>query len=153
MSDARQAQSTAHRYRSEAQAFQPRPAYLRNALSAYLVGGLIAVVGQLFTEYFLAAGLPTPAAGARAAVVLVVLGALLTGLGWYDKIARFGGAGAAIPVTGFANSVVAPAMEAVREGTVMGTGAQLFTVAGPVLTYGVLAGVVVALLRWWLLGG
>lgn len=140
-------------YQAEVQAVRPKPDYVGNALRAFLVGGLIALVGQGVTEYFLAAGYATPQAGARAAVVMVFLGALLTGLGWYDRIAQFGGAGAAIPVTGFANSVVAPAMETHPEGTVMGTGAQLFTVAGPVITYAVVAGVLTALVRWWFLGG
>lgn len=140
-------------YQAEVQAIRPKPDYVGNAFRAFLVGGLIALVGQGVTEYFQAAGYATPQAGARAAVVMVFLGALLTGLGWYDRIARFGGAGAAIPVTGFANAVVAPAMETHPEGTVMGTGAQLFTVAGPVITYAVVAGTLAALVRWWLLGG
>lgn len=152
MSDAREAAAAARRYQAEAQSFRPRPAYLGNGLRAFLVGGLIALVGQVLTDYFMAAGLPTPEAGARAAVALVFLGALFTGLGWYDRLAHFGGAGAAIPITGFANAVTAPAMEAAREGTVMGTASQLFTVAGPVITYGVLAGTAAALARW-LLGG
>jgi len=141
------------RYQAQVRSVRPRPDYVGNALRAFLVGGLIALAGQGVTEYFQAAGHPAPQAGARAAVVLVFLGAFLTGLGWYDRIAEFGGAGAAIPVTGFANSVVAPAMETHPEGTVMGTGAQIFTVAGPVITYAVVTGSLVALARWWLLGG
>jgi len=140
-------------FQATVEAVRPKPDYIGNALRAFLVGGLIALLGQGVTEYFLAAGYTTPQAGARAAVVMVFLGAILTGLGWYDRIAQFGGAGAAIPVTGFANAVVAPAMETHPEGTVMGTGSQLFTVAGPVITYAVVAGVLSALARWLVLGG
>lgn len=132
---------------------RPRPSYLKNALWAFLVGGTIALVGQLLTSAFMALGLAAQQASARAAVALVFLGALLTALGVYDELARFGGAGAAIPITGFANSVVAPAMEFAREGYVFGMAARMFQVAGPVVVFGVAAATVSAVARWLITGG
>ncbi|MBE3597717.1 MAG: stage V sporulation protein AC [Limnochordaceae bacterium] len=135
-------------YQQFAKRRRPKPAYLRNALWAFVVGGIIALVGQLFTSWFVGAGLPPDQASGRAAVALAFIGALLTGLGVYDQIARFGGAGAAIPVTGFANSIVAPAMEFAREGYVFGMAARMFQVAGPVIVFGVSSSVVVGIIRW-----
>lgn len=132
---------------------RPRPAFLRNAALAFLVGGAIAVVGQGLIDAFQAAGLPKDQAAGRAAVSLIFAGALLTGLGVYDEIARFGGAGAAIPITGFANSIVAPAMEFAREGFVFGVAARMFQVAGPVIVYGTTAAVISGLARWLVTGG
>lgn len=140
-------------FRQFARRRRPRPAYLRNAALAFLVGGAIALVGQGLIDAFQAAGLSPEQAGGRAAVSLIFVGSLLTALGVYDEIARYGGAGAAIPITGFANSVVAPAMEFAREGFVFGVAAHMFQVAGPVIVYGTAAAVVSALARWLLTGG
>ena len=140
-------------YRQFARRRRPRPSYLKNALWAFGVGGTIALIGQLITGAFLATGLNPDQAGSRAAVVLIFLGALLTGLGVYDEIGRYGGAGAAIPITGFANSIVAPAMEFAREGYVFGMAARMFQVAGPVIVFGVAAATASALARWLLTGG
>ena len=154
---ASQTQTRRHQEQADYQQFarsrRPRPAYLRNALWAFGVGGSIAVVGQLITGGFMAMGLSADQAGARTAVVLIVLGALLTALGIYDELGRYGGAGAAIPITGFANSIVAPAMEFAREGYVFGMAARMFQVAGPVIVFGVTAAALSALARWLLTGG
>lgn len=115
---------------------KPRPPVLRNTFWAFIIGGLICAIGQGFLNYFKGLGLPALEAGTASAIVLVFFAALFTGLGVYDEIAKYGGAGAIVPITGFANSMVAPAMEAKPEGLVLGVGARLFTIAGPILTFG-----------------
>ncbi len=127
---------------------RPKPLLARNLAVAYLVGGVICMGGQAINNLLLSLGLDKAAAGGRTAVVLIFIGALLTGLGVYDQLGRFGGAGSAIPITGFANTVVAPAMEFTREGYVLGMAAQLFSVAGPVLVYGLASAVVSAAVRY-----
>lgn len=134
-------------YQQFARRRRPRPRFVRNALLAFVTGGAIALLGQALAAFFAARGLPMDQASGRAAVALVFLGALLTGLGVYDEVARFGGAGAAIPITGFANSITAPAMEFAREGYVFGLAARMFQVAGPVIVYGTASAVVVGLMR------
>ncbi|MCL6581485.1 MAG: SpoVA/SpoVAEb family sporulation membrane protein, partial [Firmicutes bacterium] len=106
----------------------PRPPLLRNVLGAFFVGGAICAVGQVFLGLFLTRGLPLKEATTPASTIMIVLGALLTGLGVYDEVSKRGGMGAALPITGFANSIVAPAMEFRREGLVLGVGAWLFDV-------------------------
>ena len=121
---------------------------LTDCLKAFLVGGTICLIGQgvsTLGEYALL--LEGETLAAFTSVCMVFLGALLTGLGVYDRIYSFGGMGAAVPITGFANSMVSPAMEFRREGLVMGTGARLFTIAGPVLVYGI-GGSILAGLLW-----
>ncbi|HHV55760.1 MAG TPA: SpoVA/SpoVAEb family sporulation membrane protein [Firmicutes bacterium] len=132
--------------------YHPQPPLARNLAWAFVVGGLICVVGQLFIFAFQAAGLTATQAGARAAVALLAVGSILTALGVYDEIGRYGGAGAAIPITGFANSIVSPAMEFRTEGLVFGFAARLFSIAGPVITFGILAAMGSALVRFLLLG-
>lgn len=135
------------RYAVDASSYRPTTPYLRNFLAAFFVGGAICVAGQAIHTFFMSLGLNDGDAGARMAVTIVFLGALLTGLGIYDELGRFGGAGSAIPISGFANTIVAPAMEFAREGYVLGMAAQLFVIAGPVIVYGVAASVLMALLR------
>lgn len=124
---------------------KPRPPVLRNALFAFGVGGAICAGGQLFSFLFQRWGLAAQEANTAALLVLVFLGAFLTGLGVYDCLVQFGGAGGIIPITGFANSIVSPAMEFRREGLVFGTCARMFTVAGPVLVYGFVTAVIIGL--------
>lgn len=123
-----------------------------DCLKAFLVGGIICTIGEgvsMIGSDLL--HLTQENTSAFTAIVMVFLGALLTGLGVYDKIYNFGGAGAAVPITGFSNSVVSPAMEFRREGLIMGTGARMFSIAGPVLVYGiggsVLAGLIYLAVR------
>lgn len=123
----------------------PRP-ILRNILMAFLVGGAICVVAQIILD-FLASRVPPTQALAMTSSVMVFLGAFLTGLGIYDEIGRFAGMGAALPITGFANSIVSPAMEFKREGFVLGVSARMFQVAGPVIVYGSLSAIIVSILR------
>lgn len=118
---------------------------------AFLVGGLICVLGQAIQNGWSAAGLSQEDAGTAASCTLVFLSALLTGLNLYNKLARFGGAGTLVPITGFANAVVSPAIDFKSEGFVTGMAAKMFQIAGPVITFGTLAsvvyGVVLMLLR------
>lgn len=116
---------------------KPKPRILRNVFWAFMVGGLICLVGQLILSFFRAQGLDINEAGAATSATLVFLAAFLTGLGVYDEVSRFGGAGGIVPITGFANSMVSPALEYHAEGLVFGVGARLFTIAGPVLVWGI----------------
>lgn len=117
-----------------------------DTLNAFWTGGLICVLGQLVLNGWGALGLNDDLSATATAVTMVFLGALLTGLGIYDRIAKVAGAGTIVPITGFANSVVSPAMEFKTEGFVMGVSAKLFTIAGPVLVYGVGASVLYGIL-------
>lgn len=127
---------------------KPKPPLGRNCLGAFLIGGAICTVAQAFVLLFLAAGFSLADASTATVMVMVFLGALLTGLGVYDELAKIAGAGAIIPVTGFANSIVSPALEFKREGFVFGIGTRMFTVAGPVLVYGSVAAVLMGLITW-----
>jgi len=140
-------QRAKERYAADAAKYRPAIPYLRNFLAAFLVGGSICVVGQILHNIFLSLGLDDGEAGARMAVLVLFLGALFTGLGLYDELGRFGGAGSAIPISGFANAIVSPAMEFTREGYVLGMSAQLFAIAGPVIVFGVTASVIMAIVR------
>ncbi|MGI6631610.1 MAG: stage V sporulation protein AC [Bacillota bacterium] len=129
-----------------AKAYQPPRPILRNIIAAFVVGGLICVVAQIILDY-LSARMPPNQAAAMTSSIMVFLGAFLTGLGVYDEIGRHAGMGAALPITGFANSVVSPAMEYKREGFVLGVSARMFQVAGPVIVYGSLSALIVSILR------
>lgn len=118
----------------------------RNLCCAFLIGGAICAIGQLLTNLYKAAGLGTLQAGTLCSISLIFLSALLTGLGVYDNIAKFGGGGTLVPITGFANAVVSPAMEFKSEGWILGVGVKMFTIAGPVIVYGVAASVVYGLI-------
>ena len=109
---------------------------------AFLIGGLICTIGQAFTNLYKLAGLNETDASTVTSVTLIFLSALLTGLGVYSRIARHGGAGTLVPITGFANAVVSPALEFKTEGFVLGTSAKMFVIAGPVIVYGVASSVV-----------
>lgn len=118
-------------------------------LLAFLIGGAICAVGQLVGDIgSLAFDLDEKSRAAFTAVMLIFIGALLTGIGVYDRLGVFAGAGSVVPITGFANSVVAPAMEHRREGLVMGVGAEIFSYAGPVLVYGITASVLIGVITW-----
>lgn len=120
---------------------RPSPLW-KNCICAFLVGGIICTLGQWLTNLFQNWGLTEDLAGGAASVTLVFLSAVLTGLGLYEKLAKHAGAGTLVPITGFANAVVAPAMEFQTEGWVTGTAAKLFVVAGPVLVFGISASVI-----------
>lgn len=126
---------------------KPSPLW-KDCLWAFCVGGLICTIGQGLRNAYQGAGLNQEDAGTLVSVTLIFLSALLTGLGWFDNIAKHAGAGTLVPITGFANAMVAPALEFKSEGLVLGTGARLFTVAGPVLVYGISASVVYGVVLW-----
>lgn len=115
---------------------------IANTAKAFLVGGTICAVGQGLLYLYTAAGIEKILASTLVSVTLVLLSVVLTGLDVYDNIAKFGGAGTLVPITGFANAVVSPAIDTKAEGYVLGVGAKLFTVAGPVILYGTLASVI-----------
>lgn len=135
-------------YQKMARRRRPRPPLLRNALLAFLVGGAICAVGQAVLNFFVAQGLSPDKAGGPTAAVMVFLGAFLTALGVYDNLGKVGGAGSAIPITGFANSIVSAAIEFRTEGFVMGMAARMFQIAGPVIVYGVVSAIVVGIIRF-----
>lgn len=121
---------------------------LKNCLAAFAVGGGICAFGQSLIALYMVLGLDPKTAGTLATVSLIFLSALLTGIGVFDRIARFAGAGTLVPVTGFANAVVSPAIDNKSEGLILGVGAKIFTVAGPVLLFGTLAGVLYGVVYW-----
>ena len=126
----------------------PKSPLWKDCICAFVIGGLICTLGQGLTELYGSIGLPKQDAGTAASMTLVALSALLTGLSLYDDIAKVAGAGTLVPITGFANSVVAPAVEFQTEGIVLGTCAKMFTIAGPVLVYGTAAGFLYGLIYW-----
>ncbi len=128
----------------------PKSPLWKDLFNAFWIGGLICVIGQLIQMGWKALGLDETSAGTATSASMVFLGALLTGLNVYGKIAKLAGAGTLVPITGFANSIVSPAMEFKTEGYVLGVGAKMFIIAGPVLVYGISASVVYGLILYLL---
>lgn len=128
----------------------PKPKLLKNCIAAFVVGGLICDVAQFISNISKSYGYDQQAVSAITATAMVFLGAFLTGLGVYDRIGRFAGAGSIVPITGFANSIVSPAMEFKREGFVFGVGAKMFVLAGPVLVYGISASIIVGFIYYFI---
>ncbi|MGN0981187.1 MAG: stage V sporulation protein AC [Candidatus Avoscillospira sp.] len=126
----------------------PNSPFWKDLFNAFWVGGLICVVGQMILNGFTAMGLDETDAGTATSVSMVFLGALLTGLSVYDDIAKIGGAGTLVPITGFSNAVVSPAIEFKSEGLVTGLAAKIFIIAGPVLVYGITASAVYGIIYW-----
>lgn len=130
----------------------PHSRHLRGCLRAFWVGGLICALGQGITQLAEPLKLCEDAAPMFTSSALIFLGTTLTGIGVYDRIGQYAGAGSIVPITGFANSVAAPALEYRREGMILGLGAKLFTISGPVLTYGITASILVGVVYWLLKG-
>ena len=126
----------------------PNSPITKDCFFAFLIGGLICCVGQFFLNWYQSLGLSKETAGTACSVTLVAISALLTGLSLYDNIAKFAGAGTLVPITGFANAIAAPAVEFKTDGFILGVGAKMFTIAGPVLVYGLTAGVVYGVILW-----
>lgn len=143
---------TPDQYHELVSALTPPSRHLRGYVRAFWVGGLICAIGQALTLWADGLNLGEVTAPMFTTGVLILLATTLTGLGVYDRIGQYAGAGSAIPVTGFANSVAAPAIEFQREGAVMGVGARLFTLAGPVIAYGVASSVLVGVVYWLIRG-
>ena len=126
----------------------PKSPIVKDCLWAFFVGGLICTLGQLILNGYLALGLEKDDAGTAMSMTLVAISAFLTGLSVYDDIAKHAGAGTLVPITGFANAVAAPAVEFKTEGFILGVGSKMFTIAGPVIVYGVSASVVYGFIYW-----
>ncbi len=137
-------------YQSYVKRFTPRPRYIWNGIKAFFIGGALCTSALYVQNVFEEQGMGKTDAATAVTVLLICTAQLLTGLGWFDTIAKFAGAGVIVPITGFANSMVAPAMEFKKEGPVLGAGAKLFTLAGPVLVLGIAGSVVVGILSWLL---
>lgn len=132
---------TPEEYQKLAKSHAPKSPLIKDCLRAFWVGGSICTLGQgLTTLYTSVCHLEKDSAGTLCAATLVLLAAILTGIGLFDRIAKYAGAGTLVPITGFANAVVSPAIDSRAEGLVLGLGAKIFNVAGPVLLYGTLAG-------------
>ncbi len=124
----------------------PNSPILKNCFNAFLVGGLICSLGQIIVSFCIYRGLSSETGNTITSIILVFITAFLTGLNIFNRIGKFAGAGSFVPITGFANSIVSPAMEYKSEGYVMGVGGKMFTVAGPVLVFGISASILVGIL-------
>ena len=139
---------TERQYQKLVDKMAPRSPSWKNCLKAFLIGGLICTVGQALLELYGLVGLDEEQSATAASMTLVALSALLTGLSLYDNIAKHAGAGTLVPITGFANAVSSAAIEFKTEGFILGVGAKMFTIAGPVIVYGVSASVIYGLIYW-----
>jgi stage V sporulation protein AC len=136
------------KYQTKAKKAEPKPPYLRNAFSAFVSGGLVCLLGQALIDlYSQVLKVPPKEAANPATATMILLGALLTGFGVFDNLAKYASAGLAVPVTGFANSVVSSALEFREEGLVYGVCAKMFTLAGAVITFGVMTAFVFGLIH------
>lgn len=136
---------TKHEYQKMVDEKAPGSHVVRNLFAAFITGGAICSIGQIVMLIFQALEADKETTSAATSIVMIFLGAFLTGINVYDSIGKFGGAGASVPITGFSNSIVSPAMEYKKEGYVMGVGAKMFLIAGPVLVYGIFASVIAGL--------
>jgi stage V sporulation protein AC len=139
---------TEKQYNRLVEEMSPKSPMWLDCLKAFVVGGSICTLGQVFLNWYTRLGLEKQDAGTLASMTLVAISALLTGLSLYDNIAKHAGAGTLVPITGFANSISAPAVEFKTEGFILGVGAKMFTIAGPVIVYGLSASVVYGLIYW-----
>lgn len=137
-------------YQSTIDQFSPKNEVFKNCCKAFVVGGIICTIGEAFANGYVFLGFSEPDAQTLATITLIFLSAVLTALNVYDKIGNFAGAGSIIPITGFANSMVSSAMEFKKEGYVMGMGAKLFSVAGPVIVFGTISSVVVGIIYYFI---
>ena len=139
---------TEKEYDKLVQSLAPKSPMWKDCLNAFWIGGLICALGQLIMNGYLALNMEKMDASCATSMTLVALSALLTGLSVYDDIAKHAGAGTLVPITGFSNAVSAPAIEFKTEGFILGVGAKMFTIAGPVIVYGVSASVVYGIVYW-----
>lgn len=139
---------TEKEYAALVKEMSPRSPIWKDCVKAFIVGGLICALGQVFLNWYSSMGLEEQDASTAASMSLVALSALFTGLSLYDNLAKHAGAGTLVPITGFANSIAAPAVEFKTEGFILGVGAKMFTIAGPVIVYGLSASVVYGFIYW-----
>lgn len=136
-------------YKSQIKPFQPKPPLFKNCSKAFLIGGFICIIGQGFQNFYIAFfDFTEKNAGGPTVATLILIASLLTGFGVYDKIGQFAGAGSAVPVTGFANSMTSAALEHKSEGLVLGVATNMFKLAGSVIVYGVVAATIIGFLRY-----
>lgn len=147
MSD-KQKKKAAKAYEKYADNFTPKPRYIVNICKAFIVGGTICVSAMFIQNQMVDIGISEKQAGNYTTIILIMTAQLLTGFGVFDKIAKFAGAGVIVPITGFANSMVAPALEFKKEGPVLGVGAKLFSLAGPVLVCGISVSAIIGVIYW-----
>ena len=140
--------SIIQRFQTLEKEVEPKPQIVKNCIRAFLVGGLICDLGQVIMTVLKNYDFSKDEIGAITSICMVFLGALLTGVGIYDNIAAYAGAGTVVPITGFSNAIVAPAIEFKKEGFVFGVAAKMFTIAGPVLVYGVGSSVIVGIVYY-----
>ena len=139
-------------YRSLVARMTPHSRHLCGCLRAFWVGGLICCIGQLLNDFGEMLQLDDMTAPMFTSVMLILLGTTLTGIGVYDRIGKYAGCGSIVPITGFANSVAAPALEYRREGAILGIGAKLFSISGPVIVYGTVTSIAIGVVYWLLKG-
>lgn len=144
----KQKKQVAKAYEQYTEQFTPKPNYFLNCLKAFFVGGLICLCALFLEKWFVSLGMDEKDAGTYVTILLVMTAQLLTGLGVFDTIGKFAGAGVIVPITGFANSMVAPAIEYKKEGIVLGVGAKLFSLAGPVLVCGISTAIAIGCIYW-----
>lgn len=138
-------------YKQMADKASPKSKSFKDCLKAFVIGGFICTIGEFLMNLFLNMGLEKTEAGSWTSIILVAASALLTGLGLYEKIAKHGGAGTLVPITGFANSVVSPALEFKTEGYILGLGAKIFIISGPVILYGILSSTIYGVIYYFFL--
>ena len=136
-------------YQKRVEQVCPQTNLLTGCLKAFVVGGLICVLGQMINTWIMNFGADRQLAATWTSISMIFLGSFLTGAGWYDNLGKFAGAGSIIPITGFANGIVSSAIEFKKEGFILGLGAKMFTIAGPVLVYGVVASAIVGLISYF----
>jgi len=129
----------------------PNSKLFTNIIKAFVVGGIICVIGQIIVNILKARGLNADMVSSLTSIIMVFIGSLLTALNVYDEIGRFAGAGSIVPITGFANSVVSPAMEYKTEGYIMGMGAKMFAIAGPVIVFGICSSIIAGIIHYFIM--
>ena len=135
-------------YSKLAEKKSPSSSLFKDCVWAFIVGGIICTIGQAFFNWYKSMGMSIEAASSAVSITLVLISAVLTGFGVYDSLAKYAGAGTIVPITGFANSVVSPAIEAKTEGYILGVGAKIFTIAGPVIVFGTVSSVIAGIVYW-----
>lgn len=142
---------TKQEYAEYVKSVSPNSKVIANVIKAFVVGGLICVIGQIIFNWLEGRGLSPDMVSGLTSTIMIFLGAFFTGLNIYDELGRFAGAGSIVPITGFANSVVSPAMEFKTEGYIMGTAAKMFIIAGPVIVFGICSSIVVGIIHYFLI--
>lgn len=137
-----------YKYQEMVKKASPNSHIFKNCLKAFVIGGIICVIGQIITNILKYYGFSLNDTGIYTSAILIAAASLITGFGWYSKLGKFAGAGSVVPITGFSNSVTSPAIEFKKEGFILGVGAKIFVIAGPVILYGVLTSIVVGIVYY-----